>query len=353
MATISDPRTFNPVVVQDAVSRDVTGAMFDGLIEQNYLTGEIEPALAESWIVGPNGRTWTFTLRQGIRWSDGRPVTIDDVVFSVDAIFTPGVDNSARSLLTFDGKPVKYRKLDDRRIQFTTEKVVGLFLQFVGAIDVAPKHKLQAALVRGGAEFTRTWGINTPPKEMAGTGPFLLQQYVPGQRVVMLRNPTYWKVDRKGQRLPYLTRYIILIVPNLEATRLKFLAKETDAYGARAREFAELKQLEKEGNFTVYDGSETFTSSFLVLNQNPAGVAQPKLSWFQDVRFRRALSHAIDRKTIVDQVFAGRGTAAWGPVSVGNKLYYNDKLPQYEYNLARAEQLLAEAGYRKGADGAL
>jgi len=351
-AQITDPRTFNVIVAQETSSTDNLANIFDGLVEQNYITGEIEPALAESWTVSKDGRTWVFTLRQGVTWHDGKPVTADDVIFTFQAIFTEGVQTSSRDVLTFDGKPVRFRKLDDRRVEFRTEKPIGTFLRVIGA-SIVPKHKLADALAKGPAEFNRTWGVNTPPREIIGTGPFVMQEYVPGQRVTFLRNTKYWKVDKAGNRLPYLTRYVRLIVPNLDALRLKFLAKETDVYGARPREFSEFKQMERAENFTIYDGPETFGSEFVVLNQNPAGVKPPKLTWFQDTRFRKAINHAIDRATIANQIYAGRATPAWGPMSVGNKLYYNDKLPQYEYNLARAEQLLAEAGYRKGSDGFL
>ena len=351
-AQISDPRTFNPLVAQETSSTDITGNIFDGLVEQNYITGEIEPALAESWTVSPDGRTWVFTLRQGVSWHDGKPVTIDDVIFTYTAIFTEGVQNSDRDVLTFDGKPLRFRKLDARRVEFRTEKPIGTFLRVIGS-EILPRHKLADALAKGGAEFNRTWGLNTAPREIVGTGPYTIAEYVPGQRVTMLRNSKYWKVDKAGNRLPYLTRYVRLIVPNLDATRLKFLAGETDVYAARPREFTEFKGLERQNNFTIYDGPETFSSEFVVLNQNPTGVRPPKLTWFQDVRFRRALNHAIDRNTIANQIYAGRATPAWGPLSVGNKLYYNTTLPRYEYNLARAEQLLAEAGYRKGSDGTL
>ncbi len=283
ISQISDPRTFNPIVVQDTASGAFTGAFSETLVDQNYLTGEIEPALAESWTISQDGRTWTFTLRQGVTFSDGTPVTTEDVEFSLRAIFTDGVDNSAVDLLTFEDQPLRWRVLDKRRIQFITPRSlcpVGLFLQLIGAVDVVPKHKLGDALAKGGAEFTKTWGINASPKDIAGSGPFLLQSYVPGQRGTMLRNPNYWQVDKKGQRLPYLTRYVVLTVPNLEQARLKFLAGETDFYGARPREFAELKAQERRGNFTVYDGPEGFGSEFLVLNQNPAGLSAPNSnSW--------------------------------------------------------------------------
>src|SRR5438093_977115 len=241
VSSISDPRTFNPVVAQETSSTSVTGAIFEGLVEQNYLTGEIEPALAESWTTSPDGRTWTFTLRQGIRWSDGAPLTIDDVVFSLEAVFTDGVQTSTVDLLTIEDKPIRWRKVDDRRIAFITDKPVGTFLRLIGSLDIIPKHKLGEALARGGAEFNKTYGVVSPPK----------------------------------------------------------------------------------------------------------------LTWFQDARFRRALNYAIDRKTIADQVYAGRASPAWGPESTGNTLYYNPRLPQYPYDPGRAQQMLAEAGYQKGGDGLL
>ena len=351
-AQITDPRTFNPIVAQETSSTVPLGYIFDALVDQNYITGEIEPGLAESWTVSKDGKTWVFTLRQGVSWHDSKPLTIDDVVFTYQAIFTEGVQTSSRDVLTFDGKPLRFRKLDDRRIEFRTEKPIGTFLRSIGT-EIIPKHKLADALAKGGAEFNRTWGVNTRPRDIVGTGPFVMQEYVPGQRITYLRNAKYWKVDKAGNRLPYLTRVVLLIVPNLDALRLKFLAKETDVYAARPREFAEFKQMERAQNFTIYDGPETFGSEFVGFNQNPAGVKPPKLTWFQDVRFRRAINHAIDRNTIANQIYAGRATPAWGPESVANKLYYNDKLPRYEFNLARAEQLLAEAGYRKGSDGVL
>ncbi|MDR7520533.1 MAG: ABC transporter substrate-binding protein, partial [Armatimonadota bacterium] len=152
---------------------------------------------------------------------------------------------------------------------------------------------------------------------------------------------------------PYLDRVVLQIVPNVDAEKLKFLSGEIDLYNARPREYAEFKRGERAGNYTIYDGPETFSSEYLVFNQNPRGIQPPKRTWFQDVRFRRALNHAIDRETIVRQVYAGRATPAWSPVSIANRRYYHPNLPRYPYDLARAQRLLEEAGYRKGADGLL
>jgi peptide/nickel transport system substrate-binding protein len=351
-AQISDPRTFNYIVAQETSSTAPLSLVFDGLLDQDFVTGEIEPGLAESWTLSPDRRTWTFRLRRGVRWHDGQPFTAADVDFTLRAIFTEGVQTSYRDVLTYQDRPIRWQVVDPYTIRITTPVVVGIFLRNIG-IPILPRHRLETALLRGAAEFNRTWGVNTNPREIVGTGPFVMQRYMPGQRIEFIRNPHYWKVDQRGNRLPYLTRRVILIVPNLDAARLKFMSGETDAYGARPREYAEFKAREREGNYTIYDGPETFTSEFVVLNMNPAGAGAPKVGWFQDVRFRRALNHAIDRAAIVQQVYAGRATPAWGPVSSGHPLYYNPQIRQYPYDLNRAQQLLTEAGYRKDASGVL
>lgn len=353
VTSISDPRTFNPIVAQETSSTAPLGYLFESLAETNRFTTEVEPNLAESWTVSRDGRVWQFKLRQGVTWYDGRPVTVDDVIFTLDAAFAEGVQSSLPDVLTIAGKKIGYRKIDDRTVEFRTEQPFGPFLRTVGGLQPVPKHKLEAALRAGAAEFNRTWGVNTPPRELIGNGPFIMQSYTPGQRIIYTRNSRYWKVDRRGQRLPYLARIVIEIVPNLDAARLKFQAGETDVYGARPREYAEFARLQRAGNFTIFDGPPTFGTEFLIFNMNPAGVRPPKLTWFQNVRFRQAVSHAVDRDAIIRQVYAGRASPQWGPVSPANKFFFNPNVRKYPHDPARAEALLREAGFTKGADGLL
>ncbi|MGH2374640.1 MAG: ABC transporter substrate-binding protein [bacterium] len=352
VTSISDPRTFNVLVAQETSSTGPLGYSFEGLVDTNRSTTEVEPNVAESWTVSRDGRTWQFKLRKGVNWFDGKPVTADDVVFTLDAAFTEGVQTSLRDILTIAGKKIGYKKIDAATVEFKTDEPFGPFLRTIG-FSILPKHKLEEALKKGGAEFNRTWGINTNPREIIGNGPFVMHSFAPGQRILFVRNSKYWKVDKKGQRLPYLARVVVEIVPNQDAARLKFMGKETDSYGARPREFSELRAQQQAGNFTIFDGPPTFSTEFIVFNQNPAGLRAPKLAWFQNVKFRQAVSHAIDREAIARQVYAGRAAAQFSPVSPANKFFYNPNTRKYNHDVAAAERLLREAGFTKGADGLL
>jgi len=352
---ISDPRTFNSIVAQETSSTIPLSRVFDAFVETNFDTTEVEPALAESWTTSADGRTWTFRLRKGVRFHDGVELTADDVVFNMEAAFTPGVQTSRRDVLTIAGKPIKWRKVDTYTVEFQTAEPFGAFLRTMTGNGgyILPKHKLEAALKPGAAEFNKTWGVNTPPREIVGTGPYIMQSYTPGERIVFLRNPRYWKVDAQGNRLPYLARHVELIVTNLDALRLKFQAGETDVYAVRPRDFGEFKAREQSGKYTVYEPGPTAGTEFLVLNMNPQGVKPPKLTWFSNLKFRQAISHAIDRSAVANQVYGGRARPQFGPITPANKVFFNPKVKQYPYDLARAEALLAEAGFKRGADGAL
>ncbi len=351
-AETSDPRTLNSIISQETTSSIPISRVFDGLVETNFDTTEVEPALAESWTTSPDGRTWTFKLRKGVRFNDGVEVTADDVVFNMEAAFTPNVSTTRKDTLAVAGKPMKWRKVDGYTIEFRTEQPFGAFLRAIG-FNVLPKHKLEAALKAGAAEFNKTWGVNTPPRQIVGTGPFIIQTYVPGERIVFLRNPKYWKVDAAGNRLPYLARHVQLILSNQDAVRLKFQAGETDVYGPRPREAAEFKAGEKAGNYTVYEPGATAATEVLEFNMDARGIKSPKRDWFMNTKFRQAVAYAVDRSAIANQVYAGRAKPQFGPITPAIKFFYNPKVKEYGYDPARAEALLAEAGFKKGPDGVM
>ena len=350
-AQVSDPRTFNPILAQETSSTGPIGGLFDGLVEDNGETTETEPALAESWTASKDGRTWTFVLRKGVQWSDGAPATADDVVFTFQVIYDKKIPNSLQDVLTVAGKPVEVTKVDDLTVRFRTAQPFGPFLRSIG-VGILPKHKLEAAYKAG--KFNQTWGVNTSPREIVGTGAYIMTEYTPAQRIMYARNPHYWKVDLAGHRLPYIDKLVLSIVPDQNAHRLLFQQGGTDSYAIRPREYTEFKRGEKTGHYTVYDGGPSFGTEFLTFNQNPhSGLPDYKLKWFQNQKFRQGVAYAIDRQAIIDQVYAGHAIPQYGPESPSDKFFYDPHVMQYPYNLDKASATLAEAGFKKGSDGVL
>jgi peptide/nickel transport system substrate-binding protein len=348
---VSDPRTFNPILAQETSSTGPIGGLFDGLVEDNGETTETEPALAESWTTSKDGRTWTFVLRKGLQWSDGAPMTADDVMFTFKVIYDTKIPNSLQDVLTVAGKPIAVTKVNDLAVQFRTAEPFGPFLRSIG-VGILPRHKLEAAYAAG--KFNETWTVKTPPKELVGTGAYTMTEYIPAQRITYLRNARYWRTDLKGERLPYILRLVLTIVPDQNALRLLFQQGSTDSYGIRPREYAEFKRNERAGKYTVYDGGPSFGTQFLSFNQNPrSGMSDYKLKWFQNQKFRQGVAYAVDRQGIADQVFAGHAIPQYGPESPADKFFFNPKVMRYPYSLDKAAATLAEAGFKKGPDDLL
>ena len=204
----SEPKTLNPVTMTDAISREVIGRLNADLIEINRASQKTEPALAKSWKMSPDGRTFTLQLRKGIRFSDGHPFDADDVVFSFAVYLDEAVDSPQRDLLIIDGKPPVITKLDQYTVRFTLPRPYAAAERLFDGFAMLPKHILEKPYRDG--KFVQAWSLNTPPDEVVGLGPFRVKQYLPGQRIVLERNPYYWKTDRDNHRLPYLDELVFL-----------------------------------------------------------------------------------------------------------------------------------------------
>ena len=360
LSTTSDPKSFNPVLAKETSTTAITGVMFEGLTTIDPFTLVAIPNLAETWDMSTDGLMWVFHLRPGLRWSDGKPLTADDVVFTFnDLIFNPKVPNSSRDIFTIDGKPVKVEKVDDLTVRFILPLKFAPFLRSLGQ-EILPKHVLSAAVLAG--KFNFAWGIDADVKSVVGTGPFRLLQYQPGQRVALERNPFYWKKSKEGDALPYMDKLVFLIVPSLDVELLKFMEGAIDSYNMRGMDYPLLKPLEKKRDFTVYDQGPDMGSNFIVLNQNPGTntktgkpfVAPYKLAWFQDVRFRRAIAYAVDKKRIIEIVKNGLGYPQYSPESPSVGFFYCDQVRKYDYDLTKARQLLKEMGFEdRNKDGVL
>lgn len=348
LATTSDPKTFNSILAKETSSTMVTGFLFEGLTRTNGVTIEVEPNLAESWSVKEGGRIWDFTLRP-VRWFDGQPFSADDVLFTFqDLIYNPQIPTSSRDIFMVAGQEIKTIKLSSHKVRFILPAPFAPFLRQLGQ-EVLPRHLLLSKVVNN--QFNTAWGVNTPPDEIIGTGPFLLSGYQIGEKVVLTANPRYWRKDKENRPLPRLKRIIILIVPDQSAELLRFLQGEIDVIGVRGQDYKILKPLEKKRRFTIYDTGPALGENFLVFNQKPeAPIPSYKSAWFQNKLFRQAISYGVDRTGIIRNVFAGLAYPEWGPMNESSGYFYNPGIKQYPYSPAESRRILLEAGFRYQGD---
>ena len=365
-ATISDPLTFNLAIATDASSSGVLGYLFEGLTETSWLTDEVEPALAESWERSEDGLTWTFRLRRDVEWHDGERFTAHDVDFTFNRIiYNHEIPASSRPSFHFrflddesgewEEAPMTVTAVDDFTVECVLPVPFAPFLRSMGTA-IYPKHILEKHVDDG--TFVETWEIDTDPAEVIGTGPFTIESYEPGERVVMRRSPNYWLKDAKNNRLPYLDEVVQIIVPDLEAELAKFLAGESDAHGVLGEELAELEPLQEDGNFTIYKRGPAFGTTFLGFNMNPGKSAETgepylapdELRWFQNTKFRQAVAHGIDKKAIIDDVQHGQGYPQWSSISPAAGDFHNPSVRLYEYDLQKANEILDGIGW-KDTDG--
>ncbi len=373
-AILSDPLTFNLAIATDATSSGVVGYLFEGLTEVSWLTNDVEPGLAESWENSDDGLSWTFRLREDVRWHDGEPFTAQDVAFTFDRIiYNDDIPASSRPAFTFrylndegawEEAGMAVELIDDYTVRFVLPVPFAPFLRAMGTA-IYPKHILEQAVQDG--VFAETWGLDTDPAEIIGTGPFTIETYEPGERVVLRRNPNYWLTDGEGEQLPYLDSLVHIIVPDIEAALAAFRAGETDVFGLPGRDYAEVYSFQQEENFTIHRRGPGFGTTFLTFNQNPGMnpetgepyVAPEKLAWFQNAEFRRAVSHAINRDVIIEEAFDGLGYPQWGPISPSAGDFHNPEVRRYEYDPAAAMAMLDDLGwmdqngdgFREDADG--
>jgi peptide/nickel transport system substrate-binding protein len=347
MSLRGEPKTLNPLIAADARSREVIGVMQADLVHINRATQLTEPSLAKSWKVSPNGLEYTLVLRQGIKFSDGQPLDADDVLFTFRVYLDEKVHATQHDFLIVGGKPISVRKLDAYTLVFQLAKPYGAGERLFDGFYILPRHLLEKQYQEG--KFDQAGTLATAASAWAGLGPFRLKEYVAGQRLVLERNPYYWKTDLKGNRLPYLDDLVYLFVQNADAQVLKFQSGETDVISQiGAENFTVLSRQQYGYNMT--DAGPGLEYYFLFFNLSEAGEKTPaemlrKQKWFREVKFRQAVSAAVDREAIVRLVYQGRGAPLWGLVAPGNRRWGNEKLAHPARSLERARTLLKEAGF--------
>jgi peptide/nickel transport system substrate-binding protein len=353
---VGDPKTFNYIMANESSSIDIGRFMFWSLLNFDVPTQSVKPGLAETWTNSPDGKTWTFKLRKNLRWSDGAPLTADDVVFTWNGvIYNTNINTVMRDPFIIDGNEFTVTKLDDLTIQIVTPEVYAPFLTAFGAgVPIIPKHVLEKYVADG--TFSSAYGVNWKPEDIVGSGPFRLKEYKPAQYTLLERNPYFCEVDSKGQRLPYFDDIVFVVVPDLNAMSLRFLSGESDVDDiVFPYEYDQFKAAAASGKFQLLEPGTGLEMSFFWFNENTnvdAKTGKPyvnpvKLKWFRNVKFRQACSYAVDRESIIKSILSGRGIPAYGFETPGNKKWFNPNVQKYPYDPAKALELLKEIGIEK------
>ncbi|MBW4521650.1 MAG: ABC transporter substrate-binding protein [Scytolyngbya sp. HA4215-MV1] len=368
ISTLGNPKTFNFAFNQEFPN--VFIFTHEGLVNQNGVTAELEPELAESWQFSENKKHVIFTLRPGLKWSDGQPLTAADVVFTFQDIYL----NAAIPTDIQDGLKIgvsralpTVKALDDRRIEFTLPEPFSPFLSSLSDAAILPAHSLQESVQtkdeKGNLKFLSTWGTDTDPQKIVVAGPYTIAQYVPSQRVIFRRNPHYWRKDSQGKSLPYFDRIVWQIVESTDTQLLKFRSGDMDGLDRLSpNDFSLLKRGEKLGKYTIYEGGPRSGTNFISFNLNRARNSQGKplvdpikSRWFNNKAFRQAVAYAIDRPKLLNNVFQGIGALQDSPVSVQSSFYLSpaEGLKVYDHNLEKAKNLLRSAGFQYNRQGQL
>lgn len=360
MLSAGAPRTFNPLLAMDGASDEVVRLIFSGLIALDAPTQEARPALAESWSVSPEGRTWTFKLRAGLHWSDGHPLTAADVVFTWNEVmYNPDMNRITYDLFRINGKNFEVTMVDDVTVKVVTPEVFAPFLEFFGSVPILPKHVIGREVAE--RRFLSVFTPSTRPDRIVGSGPFRVKESKPGESVLLERNPEYWAVDAQGVRLPYLEEVLIVVTAGASPT-LFFLNGQGDVCEhARPDEFTAVQAAASSGKFRVLDLGAGSERDFLWfnLNTNFTSTGRPlvnpvKSAWFRNKAFRQAVSCAIDRDRIVQAAYGGRAVAPLTFISSENQKWSNPNVPGFGYDPARARALLAGMGIQdRNGDGLL
>lgn len=345
------PKTFNPFTSTDATSSSMADMMYDGLFTSNPMTGKVVPKLAKS--VEMKGNRYIIYLRKGIKWSDGVPITADDVIFTWKDIIFAGLGNtSTRDSMIIDGEIPTIKKIDDYTVEFSIKKQFAPFLRML-SVSIAPKHYFTKQK-NWQKNFDRFLSTNINPDTIVTSGAYRLKEYVPAQRVVFERNPNYYEINKNGQKLPYLDKIVYLIVGDLNNQILKFEAKELDEISLRGGDVARYKAKEYDSDYTIYNLGPDTGTMFVAINLNRRfsqqnGVKKyfvnpKKQVWFNDVNFRKAIDYAIDRKSMVQNIANGMASPLFTAESK-NSIFYNKSLVGHERNLSIAKSYLKKSGF--------
>ncbi len=321
---VADPKTLNPLLVDDDASDTVRYLTGGVLVRLNRLTQQLEPELATSWNVGHEGNSITFTLRPNVRFSDGTPFSAEDVAFTVDRLMDPALHSPTGD--SFRSSEGKVKTEVAGRNQIT--------VRFPAPIVGLDKLFDQVAIM----------SAHSPQKEGAVLGPYFLAENKAGSYLLLKRNPNYWKHDTAGRQLPYIDSVRLDIQQNLDIELLRLMRGEIDFINSLNAEYYD--QLAQKAPNMAIDSGVSLDGEQMWFNQVPGSpLPAYKKAWFTSTGFRRAVSESINREDLARVVFRGHARPAVSWISPANKFWFNAKLAPHPFDQKAALQALAQDGF--------
>ena len=339
IAGISEPQgIFNPYFFVNGWDENVTNVIFARLIDWDS-QGKLVPGLAESWTVSPDGKTYTIKLRHDLKFSDGSPLTAEDVAFTLTVLYDPKYDGDTDITLAHitGGDDYKQGKadsisglkvIDPLTLQVTTTQPGATTLQKIGG-PVLSKAYYGKGYTRGNLDYLRA--LHGKP---LGNGPYVYDKYIPGQEIRFHANANYYR------GVPPTPRFIYRVTnPSTNFQLFQTGDTDYDAFTSRPDDIEQLKMLGF-ANINLYGSSDYSKIEF--------NVRRPAL---QDVKVRQALIYGLDRQKLIDVVYQGYGSVAIEPIAPISWAYNTDGVNPYKFDPAQANKLLDEAGWKAGSDG--
>jgi peptide/nickel transport system substrate-binding protein len=321
----TEPKTFDPLKVEDDASAAVRYLTGGVLVRVNRQTQELEPELAQSWKVSKDGRQITFRLRNGISFSDGTGFSAEDVAYTIQQLMDPALHSATGDAFRSGTGNVETKVTSPAQISITFPAPVAGLDRLFDQVAILSEHSSK--------------------KEMAVLGPFVVADYKPGSSLLLKRNPNYWKSDEQGRKLPYLDSIQLDIQPNRDVEMLRFKRGELDLINSLDSEYFD--KLAATSPQLVHDAGPSLDSEQLWFNEvAKSPIPAYKKNWFRSASFRRAISEAINREDLSRIVFHGHAQPAAGPFSPANKFWFDSKLKPQMYDPDAALKALQAEGFR-------
>lgn len=346
----TEPETFNRLVTASAAVDAVTPLIHAPLIKVNRIDGTLMPWLAERWDTLSPTR-YRLHLRRGVHFSDGEPFSSADVLFTFRALYDERVDSALASGLRVAGQPLRVTADDEHTVVVEFPAPYGPALAMLDVLPMLPRHRLERALDEG--RFAQAWSVATPPAEIAGLGPFVVDEVRAGESIAFARNPRYFRTADDGA-LPRAERIVVRVVPDqsAEMVQLESGAAHFGTGGLRAEDLTAFQSLEQQGRVRLHDVGVALDPNALWFNLKAGAPGADERPWLQRRELRHAISRAVSRRRIVDTVFLGAAEPVMTPVTPGHGAWHAADVEPHGHDPAEAARLLDSLGLRdRDGDG--